>query len=102
MASPIQNMIGITAAGAAPAALANNLARANNIASQINPVLQQVVATQATEGSTKPGVKRITDGEDKVGASFDSEGKNSKPEDGDDEGSQVATRPHNGRLNTVA
>jgi hypothetical protein len=100
MASPIQNLISIGAAGAQ----SNHLATAANrvVASSSNlqnSGVQQIIATQAAQGMTGPGKKRITDEREIVDPSFDSEEKEAKSdEDNQEESSEVDSEKRPKRL----
>lgn len=103
MASPIQNLIGISAAGASPVAHANSAAKAASLPSQLNnPAIQQIIATQAAQVITKPGKHRVTDDKKLVDPSFDSEEKEAKNNEEGEEKSVQAKRKHDGTLDVVA
>lgn len=103
MSSPIQNLIGIGAAGASPVVYPNSASRPAVSATQLNnPAIQQIIATQAAQIITQPGKNRITDDKEVVDPSFDSEEKEAKKEEGDEEQAVTAKRKHDGSLDVVA
>lgn len=103
MASPIQNLIGVTAAGAAPIANPNGVVRPATSSTQINnPAIQQIIATQAAQVITNPGKQRITDDRKIIDPSFDSEEKNTKSEDASEEEAVEPKRKHDGSLDVIA
>ena len=103
MSSPIQNLIGISAAGASPVLYANSAARAAATSSQINnTAIQQIIATQAAQVITKPGKQRVTDDRKLVDPSFDSEEKDAKTADETEEQVVEPKRKHDGSLDVIA
>lgn len=103
MASPIQNLIGLSAAGATPVIYANNAARAVTASSQItNPAIQQIIATQAAQVITQPGKQRVTDDKEVVDPSFDSEEKGAKSKNEEEDQGTPVKRKHDGSLDVVA
>jgi hypothetical protein len=103
MVSPIQNLIGISAAGATPVVFANSTARTGAISSQINnPAIQQIIATQASQVITQAGKQRITDDREVVDPSFDSEEKEAKAENSSEDEKPPVKRKHDGTLDVVA
>ena len=103
MSSPIQNLIGVGAAGAAPVVNPNGGVRPTVSATQLNnPAIQQIIATQAAQIVTQPGKNRITDDRGVVDPSFDSEEKEAKEEEGTEEQKITAKPKHEGSLDVVA
>ena len=102
MVSPIQNLIGIGAAGATPVGFANTVARVGAPSQLNNTAIQQVIATQVAQGVTQAGKQRITDDREVVDPSFDSEEKEAKAEDQEEEQSAPIKRKHDGTLDVLA
>ena len=101
MASPIQNLIGITAAGSSPVIFANSAQRVASSAQLHNPAIQQIIATQAAQVVTQSGKKRVTDDREVVDPSFDSEEKEAKS-DNEAEATPLVKRKHDGAIDVVA
>ena len=105
MASPIQNLISIGAAGAQSNHMATAAARGVAPSSNLqNSGVQQIIASQAAQVINGPGKKRITDEREIVDPSFDSEEKEAKESEEDqEESSEVdSQRPKKRLLDVTA
>lgn len=102
MASPIQHLIGMGAAGSSPVVYANNLQRPGAATVAHNQAIQQVIATQVAQVITQPGKQRVTDDKEIVDPSFDSEEKEAKAETDSEDQPAPVKRKHDGSLDVVA
>lgn len=99
MASPIQNLISVGAAGAQPNLLASAASKGTQITNNLqNSGVQQIIATQAAQVINNPGKKRITDDKEVVDPSFDSDEKKAKQEEEENSEESGVTNPGNKRL----